>query len=95
MTQQQQERKVIIEKMRDEAPYYLSEGLIPYISEAMDIYANKLISELRKPSEFLSNSTEYCDICDGVGWYEGGTAIKTFCKKCNGNQCYIYKYSQK
>jgi len=26
----------------------------------------------------------YCDDCDGVGWYEGGAALKTSCKKCAG-----------
>jgi hypothetical protein len=27
---------------------------------------------------------EYCDRCDGCGWYEGGKAIQTDCEKCNG-----------
>jgi len=27
---------------------------------------------------------EYCDHCDGCGWYEGGPTIKTTCKHCNG-----------
>lgn len=26
----------------------------------------------------------YCDNCDGVGWYEGGVTIQTQCEKCNG-----------
>ena len=25
-----------------------------------------------------------CDRCDGVGWYEGGTAILTHCEMCDG-----------
>lgn len=27
---------------------------------------------------------EYCDLCDGCGWYEGGKTIKTKCAKCQG-----------
>lgn len=27
---------------------------------------------------------EYCDRCDGCGWYEGGECLKTTCDKCNG-----------
>lgn len=25
-----------------------------------------------------------CDVCDGCGWYEGGTSLKTHCLKCEG-----------
>ena len=28
---------------------------------------------------------EYCGDCDGCGWVEGGKALKTICKTCNGN----------
>jgi len=27
---------------------------------------------------------EYCDRCDGCGWYEGGKTLKTTCEKCGG-----------
>lgn len=27
---------------------------------------------------------EYCDFCDGCGWYEGGPTLMTTCEKCNG-----------
>lgn len=27
---------------------------------------------------------QYCPACDGVGWYEGGAAIRTECRTCNG-----------
>lgn len=27
---------------------------------------------------------DYCDECDGCGWYEGGPTIKTTCAKCKG-----------
>lgn len=26
----------------------------------------------------------YCGRCDGVGWYEGGTALQTGCEECDG-----------
>lgn len=29
-------------------------------------------------------SAEDCERCDGVGWYEGGAAIKTPCERCHG-----------
>lgn len=28
---------------------------------------------------------EYCDNCDGVGWYEGGRTLQTTCTKCGGS----------
>lgn len=27
---------------------------------------------------------EYCDRCDGCGWYEGGPTLQTKCEDCNG-----------
>jgi hypothetical protein len=27
---------------------------------------------------------EYCDRCDGCGWYEGGKTLKTTCEVCGG-----------
>ena len=32
----------------------------------------------------LARWYEYCGDCDGVGWVEGGKAIKTNCKTCDG-----------
>lgn len=57
----EKERQDIIDNMADEAPLYVSEALYPYISEAMEIYANKRVSELRnaeKPSEDLVQQIE-------------------------------------
>lgn len=28
---------------------------------------------------------EYCDRCDGCGWYEGGATLNTTCEKCGGS----------
>lgn len=33
---------------------------------------------------------EYCDFCDGCGWYEGGKTFKTTCHKCKGTGV-VYK----
>jgi hypothetical protein len=27
---------------------------------------------------------QFCGDCDGVGWCEGGVALQTTCRKCNG-----------
>lgn len=27
---------------------------------------------------------EWCDRCDGCGWYEGGKTLQTTCEKCRG-----------
>lgn len=27
---------------------------------------------------------QYCDQCDGCGWYEGGPTLKTICQYCQG-----------
>ncbi len=43
--------------------------------------------------EFLEKRTngmpktkiEYCDRCDGCGWYEGGKSLQTECEKCGGS----------
>lgn len=29
-------------------------------------------------------SKEYCDRCNGVGWYEGGKTLQTLCEQCKG-----------
>lgn len=31
-----------------------------------------------------SMTQEYCDRCDGCGWYEGGATLNTTCEKCGG-----------
>jgi len=30
------------------------------------------------------NESVECDQCDGCGWYEGGTTLRTTCEGCNG-----------
>jgi protein gp37 len=30
------------------------------------------------------SGAEECDRCDGVGWFEGGRALKTSCDRCEG-----------
>lgn len=30
------------------------------------------------------SNQEWCDRCDGCGWYEGGKTLQTKCEKCNG-----------
>lgn len=27
---------------------------------------------------------QFCDFCDGCGWYEGGPTLKTRCPECGG-----------
>jgi len=29
-------------------------------------------------------TVQYCDRCDGVGWYEGGKTLQTTCEACAG-----------
>lgn len=40
----------------------------------------------QQPSESAPNhyTHQYCDQCDGCGWYEGGKALQTTCEQCNG-----------
>lgn len=38
----------------------------------------------RKRAAASKPMQEYCDGCDGCGWFEGGETLKTTCKKCNG-----------
>jgi hypothetical protein len=38
----------------------------------------KHLKERKKPEQ------QYCDMCDGVGWYEGGKTLQTTCEQCNG-----------
>jgi DnaJ-class molecular chaperone len=42
--------------------------------------------EMTLPLQFEQSPSdlEWCDQCDGCGWYEGGPALKTACTNCNG-----------
>jgi hypothetical protein len=50
-------------------------------AKAAEIFGRKHAGE---PGVTVEVKTEYCDRCDGCGWHEGGEAIQTTCKKCNG-----------
>lgn len=32
----------------------------------------------------LKGVEQYCDKCDGCGWYEGGETMVTVCEDCEG-----------
>lgn len=38
----------------------------------------------RSKEEPAQKRVEYCDRCDGCGWYEGGKTLQTTCEKCGG-----------
>jgi len=40
--------------------------------------------ESAPPPPTAPNALYYCDKCDGCGWVEGGKALKTDCKACEG-----------
>ena len=63
--------KAVCEKFADKGPLDVTAGGVA----AYEITVRTLAP---RPTQ------KYCDECDGCGWYEGGTAIQTVCKKCNG-----------
>jgi len=38
----------------------------------------------KRPDPVLKSNQQWCDHCDGCGWHEGGEAIVTVCKDCEG-----------
>ena len=48
-----------------------------------------LVHHLRKPDTriryFACPHSELCDECDGVGWWEGGKILQSYCRKCQGS----------
>lgn len=59
-----QERQAIIDKMISEMPYVLDTKIFPYIREAMELYAEQRLSELREPS-LPSSLKELLSFIDG------------------------------
>ena len=43
----------------------------------------KRLSEIARQGA-IARWYQYCDNCDGCGWYEGGKTLKTTCGVCDG-----------
>lgn len=45
-----------------------------------------MTAKVEQPSIWHLNRdmAEYCDRCDGCGWYEGGKTLQTECETCGG-----------
>ncbi len=58
------------------------------IQLAAAVVAHLEMREIRRRhpnvAEYCDNGMTFCGACDGVGWTEGGSTIKTTCKNCKG-----------
>lgn len=41
-------------------------------------------ARMRRVEYFACPSADECDHCGGVGWWEGGKVLQTYCKTCDG-----------
>lgn len=67
--------------------YLIAEGLDPdEIARDGVSFVHNLIKKIKmEKKQSGEEKREYCDQCDGVGWYEGGgPKIQTTCEACNG-----------
>lgn len=67
--------------------YLIAEGLDPdEIARDGVHFVHNLIKKIKMGKKQLGEEKrEYCDQCDGVGWYEGGgPKIQTICEVCYG-----------
>jgi hypothetical protein len=78
----------VAEYIARENPNPITKTKVPYDGAA--IFAKYRKGEIRKHANAsaailaIAEKKEYCDRCDGCGWYEGGATLRTVCEKCNG-----------
>lgn len=61
------------ERLREEVEYLFAD-----LDESRMEHPEPSVEEAPK------SHLEYCERCDGCGWYEGGPQMQTKCEVCNG-----------
>jgi len=57
-----------------------------FLGKTAEEYREEVLNRLDEKfkEELPKTQYEYCDRCDGCGWYEGGVTLQTQCEVCGG-----------